>query len=159
MAHFQKILLLVLIVPLALFPGGLISYVLLFEQLKFEISMWIPIGISILGVCSFIFHLKTKRFYKLVQNEVDLPNVDPIFWILDVAFGIAYIAIAFYLTYLMYKFPAKKSLFIVLFLIIPMFIAGAWTIFEAFYLNRAIQIHKFAHRHSEIEDIKGDVTE
>lgn len=155
MAHIQKIILLVLIVPLALFPGALISYVLLFEGPKFETSMWIPIGISVLGICSFIFHFKTKRFYKLLKKEEDLPTVDLSFWILDIAFGIAYMIISFYLVYLMYNFPTKKNTFVLLVFIIPMFIAGGWTVLEAFYLNKLIQIHKFAHRHSEIDDIKG----
>ena len=46
MAHIQKIILLVLVVPLALFPGGLISYVLIFEEPRFETSMWIPIDLQ-----------------------------------------------------------------------------------------------------------------
>lgn len=156
MAHIQKIILLVLVVPLALFPGGLISYIVLFEELKFEWSMWIPIGVSVLGICSFIFHLKTKKFYKLLKKERDLPKVEPLFWILDIAFGVAYIILSSYLVYLMYSFPTKKSTLILLVFILPIFIAGGWTVFEAFYLNKLIQIHKFARRHSEIDDIKGN---
>ena len=159
MAHIQKIILLVLVVPLGLFPGGLISYILLFEELKFEKSMWIPIGISVLGICSFIFHFKTKRFYQLLKKEADLPKVDPLFWILDIAFGVAYMAFSFFMIYLMYTFPTRKAAFILLVFIIPIFIAGGWTVLEAVYLNKLIRIHKFAHRHSEINDIKGNVGE
>ena len=155
MAHFQKIILLVLIVPLALFPGGLISYVLLFEKPKFETSMWIPIGMTLLGICSFIFHFKTRKFYKLLKKEKDLPTVDPSFWVLDVVFGIVYIVISLFITYHMYRLPTEYNSLILLVFILPMFIAGAWTVFEAFYLNKLVQIHKFAHRHSEIDDIKG----
>lgn len=159
MAHIQKIILLVLVVPLALFPGSLISYIMLFEELKFERSMWIPVGISVLGFCSFIFQFKTKKFYKLLKKEANLPKVDAVFWILDIAFGVAYIAISFFLAYLMYNFPTKKSTFILLMFVIPIFIVGGWVVFEAFYLNKLIRIHKFAHRHSEIDDIKGDDSE
>lgn len=159
MGHLQKIILLVLIVPLALFPGGLISYILMFEQLQFEISMWIPIGITILGVCSFIFQFKTKKFYRLLKKNEDLPHVDPLLWILDVAFGVAYLVLAFYLVYLLYVFPTKKSPLIFLMVVLPMFIAGAWTVSEAFYLHKLIRIHKHAHRHAEIEDIKGNMGE
>lgn len=159
MAHIQKIILLVLIVPLALFPGGLISYIMLFEELKFERSMWIPIGISALGFSSFIFHFKTKRFYKLLTKEADLPKVDPLFWILDIAFGVAYMAISFFMIYLMYTFQTNKNTFVLLVFVIPIFIAGGWVVIEAFYLNKMIRIHKFVHRHSEIDDIKGDVGE
>ncbi|MGV8814866.1 MAG: hypothetical protein ACOH2D_13645 [Gelidibacter sp.] len=159
MANIQKIILLVLVVPLALFPGGLIFYVLLFDEPKFETAMWIPIGMSILGVCSFIFHFKTKGFYKLLKENVDLPKVEPVFWILDIAFGIIYIILSLYAVYLMYAFPTKKSTLVLLVFIIPMLVAGAWTVFEAFYLNKLIQNHKFANRHSEIDDIKGDVGE
>ncbi|MBA6154056.1 hypothetical protein [Gelidibacter maritimus] len=159
MGHLQKIILLVLIVPLALFPGGLISYVLLFEELKFEASMWIPIGITVLGIGSFMFHFKTKKFYKLLRMKVVLPNVDPWLWVLDIAFGIAYILLSFYFVYIMYTFSADKNINVLLMVAIPMFVAGAWTVFEAIYLNKLIGIHKYAHRHSEIEDIKGNVTE
>lgn len=159
MGHLQKIILMVLIVPLALFPGGLISYILMFEALKFETSMWIPIAMTVLGICSFIFHFKTKGFYKLLKKEEDLPTVDLLFWILDIGFGIAYILLSFYFVYLVYTFPTKKGPLILLIVILPMFIAGAWTVFEAFYLNKLIRIHKYAHRHSEIEDIKGNATE
>ena len=157
MAHIQKIILLVLVVPLALFPGGLISYVLIFEEPRFETSMWIPIGMSILGICSFIFHFKTKSFYKLLEIDMNLPKVEPLFWILNIAFGIAYTILSLYAAYLIYAFPTKKSTLVLLVFIIPMLTAGMWTIFEAFYLNKLIQIHKFAHRHAEINDIKGDV--
>ena len=59
----------------------------------------------------------------------------------------------------MYVFPTKKNTIVLLVFIIPMLVAGVWTVFEAFYLNKLIQNHKFAHRHSEIDDIKGDVGE
>lgn len=159
MGHLQKIILLVLIVPLALFPGGLIVYVLLFEKPALETSMWIPIGMTILGICSFIFHFKTKTFYKLIQKEVELPKVERVFWVFDIAFGIVYIVISFYLAYLMYNFPIKETSLVLLIFIIPFLIAGVWTVLEAFYLNKLIQIHKFAHRHSEIDDIKGNTGE
>lgn len=155
MAHIQKIILLVLIVPLALFPGGLISYVLLFEKPKFETSMWIPIGMTVLGICSFIFHFKTKKFYKLLKKKKDLPTIDPLFWVLDVVFGIVYILISLYLTYHLYTLPTEFNSLILLVFVLPMFMAGAWTVFEAFYLNKLVRLHKFAHRHSEIDDIKG----
>ncbi|MBO3100110.1 hypothetical protein [Gelidibacter pelagius] len=159
MGHLQKIILLVLVVPLALFPGGLISYILVFEELKFEASMWIPIGMTALGIGSFIFHFKTKSFYRLLKNEENLPKVNPLFWILDIAFGCAYILFSFFIIHLIYKFPAEKNTMVLLVVIIPMFIAGAWTVFEAIYLNKLIGIHKYAHRHSEIEDIRGNISE
>ena len=124
MAHIQKIILLVLIVPLALFPGAVISYIMVTEELKFERSMWIPIGISVLGFCSFIFHFKTKNFYKLLAKEADLPKVDPLFWVLDIAFGVAYMAISFFLVYLMYNFQTNKNTFGLLVFVIPIFITG-----------------------------------
>lgn len=39
--------------------------------------------------------------------------------------------------------------------ILPMFIAEIWPLFEAFYLNKLIHIHRFGHRHLEIDDIRG----
>lgn len=159
MGHFQKIILLVVVVPLALFPGGLISYILMFEQPKFEATMWIPIGLTALGMCSFIFHFKTKRFYRLIAKEETLPTIDPLLWVLDLAFGIAYLVLSFYFVYLMYAFPTKKRTLILLLVILPMFLAGVWTIVEAVYLHKLIRLHKHAHRHSEIEDIKGNITE
>lgn len=159
MGHFQKLLLLVLVVPLGLFPGGLILYVLLFETPKFEDSMWVPLGISVLGICSFVFHFKTKTFYKLLKGDIDLPKVDIVFWILDIAFGMAYISMALYISYLMYQFPSKENTFVLVAISLPMLIAGSWTVFEAFYLHKLIQIHKYANRHSEIDDIKGGTEE
>jgi hypothetical protein len=157
MGHIQKIILLVLIVPLTLFPGGLISYLLLFETPEFQNTMWIPIGMTALGLCSFMFHYKTKMFYKLLKKQAVIPQVDPLFWVLDIIFGIVYILISFYLVYLIYTFPVTQHAFKLLFYVIPLFIAGLWTVFEAFYLYRLIQIHKFAHRNAEIDDIKGDL--
>lgn len=157
MGHLQKIVLLVLIVPLALFPGGLITYVLLFEKPEFENTMWVPIGMTVLGLCSFIFHFKTKMFYKLLKKEVNPPKIDPLFWVLDIAFGIVYIVISFYLMYLTYTIPIHQNTGVLLVYLIPLLIAGVWTVLEAFYLHKLIQIHKFAHRSSEIDDIKGNI--
>lgn len=155
MGHFQKILLLVLVVPLALFPGGLITYILLFEIPKFEDSMWVPIAMSALGICSFAFHFKSKKFYKLLKKDTDLPKIEVMFWVLDIAFGMAYILMALYISYLMYKFPSHQKTFAMVAISLPMLIAGSWIVFEAFYLHKMIQIHKFAHRHSEIDEING----
>lgn len=159
MGHLQKIILLVLVVPLALFPGGLISYVLMYEELKFETSMWIPIGMTALGIGSFIFHFKTKNFYRLVKKDEELPRVDLLLWILNFAFGMVYILLSFFMTYFMYTFRTEKNWFMMLISIIPMFIVGIWTVFDALYLNKLIGIHKYEHRHSEIEDIKGNISE
>ncbi|MCK0115194.1 hypothetical protein [Gelidibacter sp. F63206] len=159
MGHLQKIILLVLVVPLGLFPGGLISYVLMYEELKFETSMWIPIGMTVLGIGSFIFHFKTKSFYRLVRKDDELPSVDLLLWILNIAFGMVYILLSFFMIYIMYIFREEKNWFMMLIAIIPMLIAGIWTVFEAFYLNRLIRIHKYVHRHSDIENIKGNITE
>ncbi len=156
MGHIQKIILLVVIVPLALFPGGLISYILLFEKLAFETTMWIPVGMTILGICSLIFHFKTKNFYKLLNQQDSIPKVEPLFWILDIGFGVVYTVMALYMMYMMNQLEPMREYTIMLAFIIPLFIAGVWTLLEAFYLNRLIQIHKFAHRHLEIEEIKGD---
>ncbi|WP_299398285.1 hypothetical protein [uncultured Gelidibacter sp.] len=156
MGHIQKIMLLFVVVPLALFPGGLISYVLLFEKLTFEYTMWIPIGMTAFGVCSFIFHFKTKSFYKLLKQQSAIPTVEPLFWVLDIAFGIIYLGMSLYLIYLMSSLGNWSEYAIILAFIIPLFITGIWTLLEAFYLNKMIQIHKFANRHAEIEEIKGD---
>lgn len=156
MGHIQKIILLVVIVPLALFPGGIISYILLFEKLAFENTMWIPVGMTVLGICSFIFHFKTKSIYKQLKNKTTIPKVEPIFWVLDIAFGILYMMMSFYLIYMMYQLERSEESAMLLVFIIPLLITGMWTVVEAFYLSKLIQIHKFAHRHSEIEDIKGD---
>ncbi|MBJ7880221.1 hypothetical protein [Gelidibacter salicanalis] len=156
MGHIQKMILLVVIVPLALFPGGLISYVLLFEKPVFETTMWVPVGMTVLGICSFIFHFKSKSFYKLLKKEATIPKVETLFWVLDIAFGVIYMMMSIYLLYMMYQLGRGDDYAMLLYFIIPLFIIGVWTVGEAFYLNKLIQIHKFAHRHSEIEDIKGE---
>lgn len=131
----------------------------MFEPPRFETSMWVPIAMTVLGVGSFVFHFKTKGFYRLIKKEEALPKVDSWLWILDIAFGVAYLVLSFYFVYLMYLFPAKKSVLILLVVVLPMFTAGLWTVFEAFYLHKLIRIHEYVHRHSEIEDIKGDAGE
>ena len=156
MGHIQKIILLVVIVPLALFPGGLISYILLFEKLAFETTMWIPVGMTVLGICSLIFHFKTKNFYRLLKQQATLPKVERLFWILDICFGVVYTVMSLYLMYLMNQLATWREYAVILVFIIPLFITGIWTLMEAYYLNKLIQVHDFANRHSEIEDIKGD---
>ena len=159
MAHIQKVILLVLIVPLALFPGGLISYDILFATSRYQGSIWMPFALSFLGIGSFIFHVKTNKFYKLSKNNTDLPKVDIMFWIMDIAFGMAYIALSFWMFYLTYLSTTKEDFLLMILINLPMFVIGAWIVFEAFYLNKLIQIHRYAHRHSEIDDIMGDVGE
>lgn len=155
MAHLQKVILLVLVVPLTLFPGGLILYMLLYEQPNFEMGMWIPIGLSILGICSFIFHFRTLGFYKLIKRNGKLPVVDPLLWILDILFGVTYMAISGYIIYLIYLVQSRHPLQVLLLFVIPMLLMGLWTVIEAIYLHKLIQIHKFSNRQAEIEDIKG----
>lgn len=159
MGHFQKIMLLVVVVPLALFPGALISYILMFKQLKFEALMWLPMGLTALGICSFIFHFKTKKVYRLLKKKEALPMISPFLWLLNIAFGIAHLVLSLYFLYIMYTVPTNKDSIVLLIVILPMFTAGAWTLFEAFYLHKLISVHKYVHRHSEIEDIKGNITE
>lgn len=155
MGHIQKIMLLVLIVPLTLFPGGWITYVLLYEQPQFEFFMWIPIGLSILGVCSFIFHFKTFKYYKLLEKNVSLPKVEPILWVLDVFFGIGYILISCHLLYVIFLIRSLYPWKVLLLFIIPMILVGLWTVIEAVYLHKLVKIHEFSNRDSEIQEIKG----
>lgn len=155
MGHIQKILLLVLIVPLTLFPGGLITYFLLYEQPPLEVVTLIPIGLSVLGVCSFIFHYKTLKFYKLIRAEKHLPNVEPLLWILDILFGVVYIFISSYLMYLVFLVQSRHTFKILLLFIIPMIFIGLWTVIEAVYLYKMVKIHKFSNRHVEIDEISG----
>lgn len=159
MAHLQKVILLVLIVPLTLFPGGLILYILLYQQPNFEMGMWIPIGLSILGICSFIFHFRTIRFYKLLKKNQELPIVDPLLWILDILFGFAYMAVSCYVIYLIFLVQSRHPIKVLLIFIIPMLLTGLWTIIEAVYLYKLIQIHKFSNRQAEIENIRGNSQE
>ncbi|TDU43944.1 hypothetical protein BXY82_1366 [Gelidibacter sediminis] len=156
MGHIQKIILLVVIVPLALFPGGVISYVLLFENLAFETTMWIPVGMTILGICSLVFHFKTRNFYRLLKQQAILPKVEPLFWVLNISYGVVYIVMSLYLIYLLNQLDTWKEYAVVLVFVIPLLIMGIWTLLEAYYLNRLIHVHNFANRHSEIDDIKGD---
>lgn len=154
MGHLQKTALFIWIIPLSLLPGGFVTYILLFQPVPFEYSMLIPFGITALGICSLIFQNKTRVFYQVMVNN-DLPQIDAVLWFLNVAFGLSYIGIAVYISYLFYEFAPKKDYIIWLLISLPLIISGSWILLEAFYLQKLIKIHRYANRNSEIQDIKG----
>ena len=156
MGHIQKILLLVLLVPLTFFPGGLIIYILFYEQLKFEMLMWVPVGLSLLGICSFIFHLKTLKIYKLYETDNVLPRVESLLWILDVLYGLSSIFVSGSLIYFIFSISPVKGINGLFLFILPMFIVGLWTLVEVVYLYNLIRIHKSALRQAAIDNIRGD---
>ncbi len=159
MGHIQKIILIILTVPFALFPGGLIAYVLLYEAPRFEYSMLIPIGMTFFGICSFYFHLKTKSFYRLYKAQLPMPKVEPIFWFICISFGMSFVVVSSFLHYTLANVANPSDNYVVLIFSIPMFVFGVWTVVEAFYLYKLVKENQTKTRISEIDEIKGQIKE
>jgi len=161
MGYIQKMVLLVLTVPFTLIPGGLITYLVGFENATFEYSMLIPVAMTALGTCAFIFHLKTKTFYKFYKKDLPMPKVEPLFWFLTISFGISFIVVSSYIFYRMTTMQLTRNVDDMMWQILavcsPMFVFGIWTVVEAFYLHKLVIENKNKTRHYEIDDIKGNV--
>ncbi|MEZ4855780.1 MAG: hypothetical protein R2812_04790 [Gelidibacter sp.] len=158
MRYLQKIILLVVTVPFALFPGGFLAYVFLYQTAPFKYRMLVPIAITVCGICTFIFHLKSKNIYKLLDRKNNLPKIELVFWVLVVAFGMAYVALACFILYYVFSMEivsVSEDYWQVLLVFLPLIIFGLWTVADAFYLKHLMNRHQNTYRYSEIEDIKG----
>ena len=156
-----KIILIIIILIVALVPAyGIVS--LVFRQsIRFDFSMLLPVGLSILGISSFIYHIKTVNFYKLLDKNVLLPKPNKIFWGLNLAFAASLILLAIWFLYLIMQSYGDLQLmryelgYFFGFVGVP-FMLGGIIFFEAYYTNNKIKQNKALVIFLEIDNIKGD---
>src|SRR5690606_3140314 len=118
------------------------------------ILMWIPLGISFWGSCSLIFHLKTLKFYRVFKRNYSQLHVEPILWVFDLFFGIAYILLSGFLIYSTLGNSKNDPIGILIF-VFPMLIIGLWTVIEVVYLHNLIRLQKFYYRQTALDEISG----
>lgn len=156
-----KIVLLIIVLFAALFPATAMVGILFAESnLRFEWSMLIPFGLSILGILSFIFHIKTISIYKLLDKKVLLPKPNKVFWGLNLAYAASLLLLALLFVYMIIQTsglqPRETQLVYFSILVgIPTFL-GSILFFEAYFINEKLKENKSRALFMEIENIKGD---
>jgi hypothetical protein len=155
MARIQKMILLGISLPVALYPTFAILLSIFKNHGRFHYSMMIGFALTIVGIVSFIFHLKSLKVYSLYKKDKVLPVIEPIFWWLNLVFALACILFAALMTYMAYEAFYGDMLWRLLVVIIPTIILGFWMLIDAFLLNSIYRIHQHNNRYSEIDEIKG----
>ena len=159
MGYIQKILLTTSSIGLAIFIAGIMTYFIYEQNIPFDYEVLIPYFISGICVCSFIFHLKTLKFYRLKHKNIPLPVIEKIYWIMDVVFGLTFLILSFWwlleLTKLDETLRNQQKLILFVF-IVPMFVLGLWTLIEVIMLHRLVRARANLNKFPEIDDIKGN---
>lgn len=156
-----KIILLTIILVVALIPGFGIITILFTESLNFEWTMLVPFGLSILGILSFIYHIKTVSIYKLLDKKVMLPKPNKLFWGLNLAFGASLLLIAIWFLYLIVQTFGNLQLrnqeltYFFGFVGVPLLLGGI-IFFEAYYTNEKLKQNKITKTLLDIDNIKGE---
>jgi len=157
-----KIILLLIVLVVSLLPAFGILFLVLMENQRFDFTMLIPFGITVLGICSTIFHVKTVSFYKNLSQDRLLKKPSSLFLGLNFGFAAVNILFGLLFTYLLYfKYPASIVLSddpIILLVVVPIFL-GCILFLEAFYMKRKLDENKEKMVISEIQDIKGNTND
>ena len=99
-----KIVLTLVVLVLALLPTfSILILVFTEENFRFELTMLIPFGITVLGLGSFIFHIKTLRFYQQNNELVIYKNPNKIFWGLNLGYAAALVLLAIWVVYIIVR--------------------------------------------------------
>lgn len=154
-----KITLLLVALIVGLFPSLVVIFSVFMEDQRFEPSMLIAFGFSILGICSTIFHGKTVSFYKNLYRDEILKRPDNLFLGLNLGFAASNILFGLFFLYLLYfRFPESNSSIddsINLIIAIPVLL-GSLLFAETFYMRKKLNDNKEKVALSEIENIKGN---
>ena len=156
----QKILLTVVSIAIALLMAFGFYVVIFEENNKFEYEMLILVALAIFGALSFVFHIKTLKFYKTKSLLYLNFKKDKPFWVFNIAFILSLLLLSLFFAYQYYKIiengPSFKSDFwpflIVIFL--PLIIS-AWLFFDARYLYQNYKNLEAKATFNTIDDIKG----
>jgi hypothetical protein len=133
-------------------------YTVVFEENnRFEYEMLILLALSLFGLLSFVFHLKTIGFYKHHTLEsLSYPKGKP-FWVFNLVFVGSLLALACLFIYLYLTAEASSNMIfyrMVPFITIPSFLA-VWLLLDARYLYRSYKSLQAKTSFNTIDDIKG----
>ena len=158
MGYIQKILLLIFTIGISMFLAIMLTYFIFFENEPFSNVILVTYFISGVGVCSFWFHLKTLKFYKLRTINAPLPEVSKIFWILDMSFAIIFLILSFFAVRSMVRFSSNAQIQqdpTQLIITVIVTIAPIWIIADVVYLNNQVRKKRNLNKFPEIDDIQG----
>lgn len=157
-----KIFLCVFVFGAAFFPGVLIAILLWSENQRFEWTMLIPVGLSVMGFCSLIFHVKTVKLYRLWEADKLFPKPNSLLWGLNLGYAGALVLLGLWFVYLIFiRYGSsagggtEEFLIILLVIGVPIFL-GALLFMEAFLITRKLEQNKAKEVLLEIDNIKGE---
>lgn len=154
---FQKILLTIVSIVIAL-TMAFGFYVVIFEESnKFEYSMLILLALAVFGAQSFVFHIKTIGFYKHKKLENLNYNREKPFWVFNLVFIVSLFTLACFFLYLLNRMNAQTNTellpFIIL-IIVPILV-GVWLLLDVLFLFKNYKILQAKAAFNTIDDIKG----
>lgn len=160
MRVFAKVFLTIIVLVICLIPSIGMSSIIFSEDQRFEFTMLFPYGITLLGFCSVIFHLKTVRFYRSLQRGKLLEKPNNLLLGLNLGFAASMLLLAFLFIYILFiQYPTTvldtEISLAIIFIAIP-FLLGGILFAETFYMRKKINENKEKEVLSEINNIKGD---
>ena len=157
-----KIVLLVVIMAIALFFGGVLLYVAINGRIRFDISFFVLSGLCVIGLLSAWFHIKTVKIYRLDSEGKLLPKPSKVFWAFNIGNAGALIFLSgwiFYLAFLSFgggmRVNTSEDIVFLLFLTVPVLVGG-FILFESFVIKKLLKKNKERQLILEIDNIKGD---
>lgn len=155
----QKILLTLtsIVFALAIIFG---FYIVVFEENnRFEYEMLILLVLAVFAILSFVFHLKTLKFYKIktllyLNFEKDKP-----FWLLNGVFALSLFILAVFFLYQFSRvfsgeFTMNDKMPFIILIVIPIVLC-IWLFLDARFLYRNYKMLQAKAAINTIDDIKG----
>lgn len=81
----------------------------LYNQVRFDNSMVLPVINMGFAIGSILFHLEVLNIIKPQENKTVKPNIKLVYWVLNVALGIIFIAFSWFLYSMVSKFPSSQT--------------------------------------------------
>lgn len=129
----------------------------LFNQAAFNSTMILPVinmGFAIGGI---LFHLEVLNIIKPQENKTVKPNIKLIYWILNIALGVSFLAFSWFLYNMVSRLSSGKTELVLEFwayvFIVGILLIGIINLIDMFFVFAFIKRDKTPKVLSEIDEI------
>jgi hypothetical protein len=156
----QKILLTIVSIVIALTMAFGFYLVVFAANTKFRYEMLIFVGLVVFGILSFVFHLKTLKFYRTKALQYLNYEKEKPFWIFNIAFIFNLLVLSSFILHRYYELSQRETSHeteLWPFILVTFITFGicTWLFLDARYLYRNHKILEAKAAFNTIDDIKG----
>lgn len=129
----------------------------LVNKAAFNSSMVLPVINLGFAIGSILFHLEVLSIIKSQENKTVKPNIKLIYWVLNIALGVVFLAFSWFLFSMVSKFPSSQTALALEFwsyvFIAGILLIGVINIIDMFFVFAFIKRDKTPKVLSEIDKI------